>query len=205
MKGLLMINLGSPDSTSIPDVKKYLDEFLMDKRVIGKSYIFRWILVKLIILNFRPKKSAKAYKKIWWKEGSPLIVLSKRLKEKLEKKVDIPVELAMRYGNPSIKYGLDSLSKKGVNEILLIPLYPQFAMATTETILVLAEEIKNKLIGYIEVADISKVPLNSHLRYFTEKYDEKKKKSSKVFTDQVFLLLLITPVSGTLLKTTYLS
>ena len=79
MKGLLLINLGSPDSTSISDVKKYLDEFLMDKRVIGKSYIFRWILVKLIILNFRPKKSAKAYKKIWWKEGSPLIVLSRRL------------------------------------------------------------------------------------------------------------------------------
>ena len=74
-----MINLGSPDSTSIPDVKKYLDEFLMDKRVIGKSYLFRWILVKLIILNTRPRKSAKAYKKIWWKEGSPLIVLSKRL------------------------------------------------------------------------------------------------------------------------------
>ena len=75
MKGLLLINLGSPDSTSIRDVKKYLDEFLMDKRVIGKSYIFRWILVKLVILNIRPRKSAKAYKKIWWKEGSPLIVL----------------------------------------------------------------------------------------------------------------------------------
>ena len=83
MKGLLLINLGSPDSTSISDVKKYLDEFLMDKRVIGKSYIFRWILVKLIILNFRPKKSARAYKKIWWKEGSPLIVLSRRLFKKV--------------------------------------------------------------------------------------------------------------------------
>ena len=69
MKGLLMINLGSPDSTSIPDVKKYLDEFLMDKSVIGKSYLFRWILVKLIILNTRPRKSAKAYKKIWWKNS----------------------------------------------------------------------------------------------------------------------------------------
>ena len=67
MKGFLMINLGSPDSTSIKDVKKYLDEFLMDERVIGKSYWFRWFLVKVIILNTRPRKSAKAYKKIWWK------------------------------------------------------------------------------------------------------------------------------------------
>ena len=83
MKGLLMINLGSPDSTDVKDVKKYLDEFLMDERVIGKSYWFRWFLVKVIILNTRPKKSAKAYKKIWWKEGSPLIVLSRRLFEKV--------------------------------------------------------------------------------------------------------------------------
>ena len=141
MKGVLLVNLGSPDTPEPADVKNYLREFLMDERVIDFPYFVRSLLVKGIILNTRPKKSAKAYKKIWWNEGSPLIVLSKRLKEKLEKKVDLPVELSMRYGNPSIKYGLDSLSKKGVNEILLIPLYPQFAMATTETILVLAEEI----------------------------------------------------------------
>ena len=150
MKGVLLVNLGSPDTPEPADVKNYLREFLMDERVIDFPYVVRSLLVKGIILNTRPKKSAKAYKKIWWKEGSPLIVLSKRLKEKLEKKVDIPVELAMRYGNPSIKYGLDSLSKKGVNEILLIPLYPQFAMATTETILVLAEEIKNKYYPHLK-------------------------------------------------------
>ena len=69
-----MINLGSPDSTDIPDVKRYLDEFLMDERVIEYNYFFRWLLVKGIILNTRPSKSAKAYKKIWWKEGSPLIL-----------------------------------------------------------------------------------------------------------------------------------
>ena len=150
MKGVLLVNLGSPDSPEPADVKNYLREFLMDERVIDFPYLVRSLLVKGIILNTRPKKSAKAYKKIWWKEGAPLIVLSKRLKEKLEKKVDLPVELAMRYGNPSIKYGLDSLSKKGVNEILLIPLYPQFAMATTETILVLAEEIKNKYYPHLK-------------------------------------------------------
>ena len=109
MKGYLLINLGSPDSTNVRDVKKYLDEFLMDERVIGKSYWFRWFLVKVIILNTRPKKSAKAYKKIWWKEGSPLVVLSYRLLEKVKKFLDIPVALAMRYGSLSIEKGIDEL------------------------------------------------------------------------------------------------
>ena len=142
MKGLLMINLGSPDSTSIPDVKKYLDEFLMDKRVIGKSYLFRWILVKLIILNTRPRKSAKAYKKIWWKEGSPLIVLSKRLFNKVTKLLDIPVALAMRYGSISIKKGLNELNKKGVKDVLVLPLYPHYAMSSYETVVEKVKEEK---------------------------------------------------------------
>ena len=137
-----MINLGSPDSTSIPDVKKYLDEFLMDKRVIGKSYIFRWILVKLIILNTRPKKSAKAYKKIWWKEGSPLIVLSERLFNKVEKALDIPVALAMRYGSISINKGINKLVNKGINEILVLPLYPHYAMSSYETVV---EKVKEEV------------------------------------------------------------
>ena len=139
-----MINLGSPDSTSIPDVKKYLDEFLMDKRVIGKSYIFRWILVKLIILNTRPKKSAKAYKKIWWKEGSPLIVLSERLFNKVEKALDIPVALAMRYGSISINKGINKLVNKGINEILVLPLYPHYAMSSYETVVEKVKEDVNE-------------------------------------------------------------
>ena len=144
MKGALLINLGSPDSPDPGDVKRYLGEFLMDKRVIDISKVLRTFLVKGIILNTRPKKSAKAYKKIWWEEGSPLIVLSKRLQKSVQKKVSIPVELAMRYGNPSIKVGIKNLVNQGVNEIILIPLYPQFAMATTETILVLAEEVRSQ-------------------------------------------------------------
>lgn len=143
-KGVLLVNLGSPDSTETKDVKKYLDEFLMDERVIDLPYLLRALLVKGIILNTRPKKSAKAYKKIWWPEGSPLIVLSKRLQANLQKKVSLPVELAMRYGNPSIEHGLTQLNNQGVDEVLLLPLYPQFAMATTETIVVLAEKIKKK-------------------------------------------------------------
>ena len=143
-KGVLLVNLGSPDSTETKDVKKYLDEFLMDDRVIDLPYLLRALLVKGIILNTRPKKSAKAYKKIWWPEGSPLIVLSKRLQTNLQKKVSLPVELAMRYGNPSIEHGLTQLNNQGVDEVLLLPLYPQFAMATTETIVVLAEKIKKE-------------------------------------------------------------
>ena len=142
MKGFLLINLGSPDSTSIPDVKKYLDEFLMDKRVIGKSYWFRWFLVKIIILNTRPRKSAKAYKKIWWKEGSPLIVLSKRLFEKIKKLIKIPIALAMRYGSISIVKGLKELNDYGVNEVVVLPLYPHYAMSSYETVV---EKVKKEV------------------------------------------------------------
>lgn len=144
MKGVLLVNLGSPASTSTKDVKKYLDQFLMDERVIDAPYWLRAILVRGIILNTRPKKSAKAYKKIWWDEGSPLIVLSERLHDKVQEKTELPVALAMRYGSPSMKDGLQELHDKGVTDVLIVPLYPQHAMATTDTILVLAEELREK-------------------------------------------------------------
>lgn len=137
-----MVNLGSPDSPEPKDVKPYLEEFLMDERVIDVPKWLRTFLVKGIILNTRPKKSAKAYKKIWWEEGSPLIVLSERLQKKVQQQSSIPIALAMRYGKPSIATGLAELHEKGVDEVLLMPLYPQHAMATTETIIVLAEEIR---------------------------------------------------------------
>ena len=154
MKGALLVNLGSPDSTSVKDVKKYLDEFLMDKRVIDTPYLIRAFVVKGIILNTRPKKSAEAYKKIWWKEGSPLIVLSERLHKKISENINIPVELAMRYGKPSVKSGIQKLAEQGVTEILLIPLYPQFAMATTETITVLAAKIVKKYFPEIKLTNL---------------------------------------------------
>ena len=142
MKGVLLVNLGSPDSTDTNDVRNYLREFLMDGRVIDLPKWFRSFLVKGIILKTRPKKSAKAYRKIWWDKGSPLIVLSEKLKEKVQKKVSIPVQLAMRYGNPSIKNGMENLKRLGITDVLVIPLYPQFAMATTETILVLVHKLQ---------------------------------------------------------------
>ena len=141
MKGILLNNLGSPDSTEIKDVKTYLDEFLMDERVIDIDYWKRFILIKGIILNFRPKKSAKAYKKIWWDEGSPLVVISERFTEKIKHKINIPVELAMRYGSMSMEKGIKNLVDKGVTEILLVPLYPHYAMSSYETVVVKAEEI----------------------------------------------------------------
>ncbi|MBC9794612.1 ferrochelatase [Sinomicrobium weinanense] len=144
MKGVLLVNLGSPDSTEVKDVKKYLDEFLMDERVIDVPWLLRAFIVRGIILRTRPKNSAEAYKRIWWEEGSPLIVLSERLQEKVQELVSVPVALAMRYGNPSLESGLKELRQKGVTEVLLVPLYPQFAMATTETILVLAEKLRKK-------------------------------------------------------------
>jgi len=153
-KGVLLVNLGSPDSPTKKDVKKYLGEFLMDERVIDIPYLSRLLLVKGIILNTRPKKSAAAYQKVWWNEGSPLIVLSNRLKDKITPKTDVPVALAMRYGNPSIKFGLEELVNQGVTEVLILPLYPQFAMATTETILVKVEEVKKKYFPHLKIIDI---------------------------------------------------
>ncbi|TGV03747.1 ferrochelatase [Flavivirga rizhaonensis] len=153
-KGVLLVNLGSPDSPEPKDVKKYLGEFLMDERVIDIPFVARALLVKGIILKTRPKASAAAYKKIWWDVGSPLIVLSERLQSKIQKQIDIPVALAMRYGSMTIKKGLQELVNKGVNEVLLFPLYPQFAMATTETITVLAEELRQQYFPNLKIESV---------------------------------------------------
>ncbi|WP_459210383.1 ferrochelatase [Aquimarina rhabdastrellae] len=153
-KGVLLVNLGSPDSTDPKDVKKYLGEFLMDPRVIDVPLWARTLLVKGIILNTRPKKSAEAYKKIWWEEGSPLIVLSERLQQKVAEQTQIPIALAMRYGSMSIKKGLQELHDQGIKEVFIIPLYPQFAMATTETILVLAEELRQEYFPDMKFTDL---------------------------------------------------
>ncbi|CAG5083183.1 ferrochelatase [Parvicella tangerina] len=143
-KGLLLVNLGSPDSTDPNDVKRYLGEFLMDERVIDLDYWKRALLVKGIILNTRPKKSAAAYKKVWTSEGSPLIVISERLTKKVRERLgsETPVALGMRYGNPSIKSALEELRMKGVDQLFVIPLYPQYAMSTTETV---EEKVKEDL------------------------------------------------------------
>lgn len=144
MKGVLLVNLGSPESPEPKDVKPYLDEFLMDKYVIDVPYLLRAFLVRGIILRKRPESSSNAYKRIWTPEGSPLVVISKKAHKKVQERVDVPVALAMRYGKPSMLAGLQELADKGVTEVMLFPLYPQHAMASTTTILVLAEELRKK-------------------------------------------------------------
>src|SRR5690606_13259268 len=146
MKGVLLVNLGSPESPTPKDVKPYLDEFLMDKYVIDYPYLFRVFLVRGIIIGLRKRaeKSAEAYQQIWWDEGSPLIVLSERLHKKVQAKTDIPIALAMRYGKPSIKTGLQELHQKGVTDVLVLPLYPQYAMATTLTIVEMANKVQKE-------------------------------------------------------------
>ena len=143
-KGILLVNLGSPDSTNVEDVRTYLREFLMDKKVLDSPWIIRKTIVELFILPKRPEKSAEAYRKIWTKDGSPLIVISKILREMVQKQMDIPVVLAMRYKNPSIEAGLQELYDKGVRDILVVPLYPQYTMSSTETVADKVLEIQKK-------------------------------------------------------------
>src|ERR1700733_12137575 len=110
-KGVVLMNLGSPDSTAIPDVKRYLDQFLMDERVIDKPWLSRALLVKGIIVPFRAPKSAEAYKTIWTKEGSPLVVMTQQLQRALQELIPEPVEIAMRYGNPTPEKAFEALVK----------------------------------------------------------------------------------------------
>jgi protoporphyrin/coproporphyrin ferrochelatase len=129
------MNLGSPDSTTVKDVRRYLNEFLMDERVIDIPKLPRTLLVKGIIVPFRAPKSAEAYRSIWTKEGSPLIVLTKNLQKAVQAVFHEPVEICMRYGNPSTADVLKKIHQQypGVKEIILFPLYPHYAMSSYET------------------------------------------------------------------------
>jgi ferrochelatase len=134
-RGYIIMNLGSPDSTSVKDVRNYLNEFLMDERVIDKSYLLRTMLVKGIITPFRAPKSAEAYETIWTKEGSPLVNITYQQQKALQQLITEPVEVAMRYGNPNMKFAYDKMLREnpGVEEVVLLPLYPHYAMSSYET------------------------------------------------------------------------
>ncbi len=150
-KGILLVNLGSPKSTSVEDVREYLDEFLMDEKVIDYRWFFRALLVRGIILKTRPQKSAEAYKTVWTDEGSPLIVITKKIQKKLQKLVSVPVEIGMRYAEPSIQSGIQKLIDQGVTDIVLFPLYPQYAMSTTETVVDKAEEVRKRFFPEVNI------------------------------------------------------
>ena len=137
--GVLIINLGTPDSTSWWDIRKYLKEFLSDRRVIEVNPVIWQIILNLFILTFRPSKTAHAYKQIWLKETneSPLLHFTKNQSDKLRKKIGNEktiVDFAMRYGNPSIKSRLNNLKEQGCENLIILPLYPQYAAATTATV-----------------------------------------------------------------------
>src|SRR6476661_10172663 len=108
-KGVLLVNLGSPDSPSVRDVRRYLREFLMDGRVLDAPWPVRFVVVHFAVLPFRPKQSAEAYRSIWQPEGSPLVVMSEHVRSELQRRVNIPVELAMRYQKPSIESAIAKL------------------------------------------------------------------------------------------------
>lgn len=148
-RAVVLMNLGSPDSTSVPDVRKYLMEFLMDSRVIDTPLVFRSLLVGGIIVPFRAGRSAKAYQSIWTKEGSPLIVNTRNLQQALQQNTPEPIIIAMRYGNPSVKDSFDTLVRDypSLQEVLVIPMYPHYAMSSYETAVVYTNKV-HKRSGY---------------------------------------------------------
>jgi ferrochelatase len=133
-RAVLLANLGSPDAPDEHSVRRYLNQFLMDPLVIQLPWLLRRMIVSLFVLPKRPKDSAEAYKSIWWEDGSPLVVLSRQLRDALQTKLDIPVFMSMRYGQPSIESAiLEIQALGGIEEILFIPLYPHFADSTVQT------------------------------------------------------------------------
>lgn len=135
-KGVLLLNLGSPDSPKVGDVRRYLRQFLMDERVLDIPYLIRFCVVNFAILPSRPKQSAEAYEKVWLPEGSPLVHISEKVQLELQRRYEIPVELAMRYQNPSIEKAVRNLFKHSVTDLFLIPLFPHYAMSSVETAVV---------------------------------------------------------------------
>lgn len=142
-KAVLIMNLGSPDSPSVGDVRRYLAQFLMDECVLDIAWFWRFLLVYFLILPTRPQKSAEAYASVWMAEGSPLLVNSKRFCDKLQKKVDLPVKLAMRYGNPSVASVVSDS-----DELFVVPMYPHYAMSSFETAV---EDVKANFKGRMTV------------------------------------------------------
>ncbi len=144
--GVLLVNLGTPDSPSVTDVRKYLFEFLNDPRVIDLPWLLRKFLVNIIIVPFRAPKSAKIYQQLWTKDGSPLLIYGERVKEKLQTALgnNFEVELAMRYQNPSMDDVLEKMRLKQHQKLIIIPMFPQYASATTGSVVEKAMKIISK-------------------------------------------------------------
>ncbi|TAH21025.1 MAG: ferrochelatase [Cytophagales bacterium] len=163
--GVFLVNLGTPDSPSVADVRKYLREFLMDGRVIDINAIARFLLVNLIIAPFRASKSAKIYKKLWTERGSPLMFYGAELTELLQKELgdDYVVVLGMRYQNPSIESALEKLKSQSINKIIVIPLFPQYASASTGSALEEVMRVISKWQLIPQIAMIDSYPNNPEM------------------------------------------
>ncbi|MCK5893133.1 MAG: ferrochelatase [Endozoicomonadaceae bacterium] len=143
-RAVLLVNLGSPDSPEVSDVRRYLNEFLMDKYVITLPWLLRRLLVTFLLAT-RPKQSAEAYLSVWLPEGSPLKVMSEQVREKLQAQTELPIRMAMRYGSPSIEQQLLELSMlEQTEEILLLPMYPHYAMSTVKSCLAETQRVMKK-------------------------------------------------------------
>lgn len=137
LTGVLLVNLGSPSEPTVPSVRKFLKEFLWDPRVVNIPRPLWWLILHAVVLPFRPKRSAAAYQKIWTEKGSPLIYLTRQLSEKLAEKLktqEITVAYAMRHGQPSIASQLKAFKEQGINDIVILPLYPQYSSTTTASV-----------------------------------------------------------------------
>jgi protoporphyrin/coproporphyrin ferrochelatase len=149
-QAVLLVNLGSPASPSVPDVRRYLNEFLMDGRVIDVAWPLRRFIVGMILIN-RPKESAHAYRQVWTAEGSPLVVTSRNVQSLLQQRVGVPVALAMRYQDPGVPEVAKKLAAQGITELLLIPLFPHYAMSSYETAVVWVRDCVKRFVPRIRL------------------------------------------------------
>jgi len=153
-RAVLLVNLGSPASPSVDDVRRYLREFLGDPRVIDYPAWLRWLLLEGIVLRLRPRRSARAYSKIWTPAGSPLVAITETVRAKLEATADLPVHAAMRYGAPSIADTLARMRDAGVREVLLFPQYPHYAMSSWETVVVKVHEEARRIAPFLHFTTV---------------------------------------------------
>ena len=163
--GVLLINLGTPDSPSVQHVRSYLSQFLNDRRVIDIPWLWRKILVNLIIVPFRASKSARIYKKLWTKEGSPLLLYSIAAQQLLQKELGdgYGVHLAMRYKNPSIPDVLHEMGRKNYDDIIVLPMFPQYASASTGSALDEVNACRQGMVGHSRNQICQPVLRSSHL------------------------------------------
>ena len=167
--GILLVNLGSPDAPTPSAVRKYLAQFLADPRVVEANRFIWWLVLHGIILRFRPSRAAKAYQKVWTEEGSPLLHYTRLQTQAIQKKLEdrfrghVIADMAMTYGKPSIKNGLEGLRKAGARRLLILPLYPQYSGTTTAAVF---DQVTNVLQGWRWLPDLRMInQYHDHPKY----------------------------------------